>query len=277
MANPAPPQPKRSALPGNGGSHSSDKTDGQGAETANLIDLRVARRIRASRLRSGMTLQALAQEIGVAFQQAHKYERGQSRISAGRLFHIAKTLDTPITYFFLPDDEAKALEPGAANEATINFPSPSFSGQTEGPTPESSGGKLGTSRLNGPGLVGDRRGATTALFAVLLTLFFGFAGLGVDFGIWYTPKRQYQSAADSSAIPGAIEVVAGKGNFDGSGLPVGPATTDLQNLAMYAAGNNLPVNVANNLPVDRRRSSTLLNGGTARVHTGSGKFVRLAE
>src|SRR5437762_837241 len=203
---PTYPQPKRPAAPGNGRSQLEKEANGQSALPASVIDLRVARRIRARRLWSGMTLQTLAQGIGVAFQQAHKYERGQSRISAGRLFHVAKALDTPITYFFLPDDEAKALEPGAAKEATINFPSPSFSGQTEGPTPESSGGKLGTSRLNGPGLVGDRRGATTALFAVLLTVLFGFAGFGVDFGIWYTLKRQYQSAADSSAISGAIEV-----------------------------------------------------------------------
>ena len=285
MANPAPPQPKRAALTRNSGSHSSDKTDGPGDETAYLIDLRVARRIRASRLRSGMTLQTLAQEIGVAFQQAHKYERGQSRISAGRLFHIAKTLDTPITYFFLPDDEANALESGAAKEATINFPSPSFSGQTEGPTPDSSGSKLGPSRLNGPGLVGDRRGATTASFAVLLTLLFGFAGLGGDFGIWYTLNRQYQSAVVNGGISGPIELTATKGNFDGSGLPVGPATTDLQNIAMYSAGNNLPVNVANSLLADRRRSSTLLNRGATRtrtlhprsVHTASATFVSLAE
>jgi transcriptional regulator with XRE-family HTH domain len=277
LAHPAPPQPKRSALPGNGGSHSNDKTDGPGDETAILIDLRVARRIRASRLRSGMTLQKLAQEIGVAFQQAHKYERGQSRISAGRLFHIAKTLDTPITYFFLSDDEARALESRPAKEAAINFPAPSLSGQTEGPAPESSGGKLGASRLNGLGLVGDRRGATTALFAVLLTLFFGFAGLGGDFGTWYTLKRQYQSAAANGGISGPIALPAAKGNFDGIGLPVGPATTDLQNIAMYTAGDNLPVNVANSLLVDGRRSSTLLNGGTTRVHTGSAKFVSLAE
>src|SRR5207248_1436286 len=117
------------------------------------------------------------------------------------------------------------------------------------------------------------------------SLFFGFAGLGGDFGIWYTLERQYQSAAVNGGISGPIELAAGKGNFDGSGLPVGPATTDLQNIAMYIAGNNLPVNVADGLLVDRRRSSTLLNGGTTRtrslvlrsVHTHSAKSVSLAE
>jgi DNA-binding XRE family transcriptional regulator len=79
-------------------------------DPARAIDLRVARRIRERRLRIGMTQQTLAQIIGVAFQQAHKYERGLSRVSAGRLFHIATALGVPIVYFFLRDEEAAALD-----------------------------------------------------------------------------------------------------------------------------------------------------------------------
>ena len=71
------------------------------------IDRRVARRIRQRRLRIGMTQQQLARSIGVAFQQAHKYERGISRVSAGRLYHIATALAAPIAWFFEDDgDEA---------------------------------------------------------------------------------------------------------------------------------------------------------------------------
>ena len=77
-----------------------------GPEFARNIDLRVARRIRERRIEAGMTQQRLAQLIGVAFQQAHKYEHGISRITAGRLFHIANALETPITYFFEDDDGA---------------------------------------------------------------------------------------------------------------------------------------------------------------------------
>lgn len=76
------------------------------SEPVQLVDLRVARRIRERRLRIGMTQQMLAQLIGVAFQQAHKYERGLSRISAGRLFHIATALRAPLAYFFLRDEAA---------------------------------------------------------------------------------------------------------------------------------------------------------------------------
>lgn len=80
------------------------------SEPVRAIDLRVARRIRERRLHIGMTQQKLAQTIGVAFQQAHKYEHGLSRISAGRLFHIATALGVPVVYFFLQDEEAAALE-----------------------------------------------------------------------------------------------------------------------------------------------------------------------
>lgn len=48
----------------------------------------------------GLTQQQLAEMIGVTYQQAHKYERGINRVSAGRLFEMARALSAPITYFF---------------------------------------------------------------------------------------------------------------------------------------------------------------------------------
>jgi transcriptional regulator with XRE-family HTH domain len=83
---------------------------------ARMIDRRVARRIRERRLHLGMTQHQLARILGVAFQQAHKYERGISRVSAGRLFHIATALGTPIEYFFAADEasEARLAEAGDA-------------------------------------------------------------------------------------------------------------------------------------------------------------------
>ena len=41
----------------------------------------------------GLTQQQLAEMIGVTYQQAHKYERGINRVSAGRLFEIARALN----------------------------------------------------------------------------------------------------------------------------------------------------------------------------------------
>jgi transcriptional regulator with XRE-family HTH domain len=48
----------------------------------------------------GLSQQQLAQMIGVTYQQAHKYERGLNRISAGRLFEIAQVLAVPVSWFF---------------------------------------------------------------------------------------------------------------------------------------------------------------------------------
>ena len=64
------------------------------------IDQHVGRKIRQLRIELGLTQQQLAQMIGVTFQQAHKYERGHNRISAGRLFEIARVLGVEISYFF---------------------------------------------------------------------------------------------------------------------------------------------------------------------------------
>jgi transcriptional regulator with XRE-family HTH domain len=69
-----------------------------------LIHRRVASRIRGRRLQVGMTQQQLAQIIGVAFQQVHKYEHGLSRGSADRLYQIATALDSSAGYFFSAED-----------------------------------------------------------------------------------------------------------------------------------------------------------------------------
>src|SRR6202050_2419774 len=64
------------------------------------IDDFVGSRIRERRIMLGLTQQQLAEMIGVTYQQAHKYERGINRVSAGRLYEIARVLGTPITYFY---------------------------------------------------------------------------------------------------------------------------------------------------------------------------------
>jgi transcriptional regulator with XRE-family HTH domain len=71
----------------------------KGRSTA-AIDDHVGGRIRERRIMLGLTQQQLAEMIGVTFQQAYKYERGINRVSAGRLFEIARALSAPITYFF---------------------------------------------------------------------------------------------------------------------------------------------------------------------------------
>src|SRR5579863_933096 len=71
----------------------------RGKSTA-AIDHHVGSRIRERRILLGQTQQQLAEMIGVTYQQAHKYERGVNRVSAGRLFQIAKVLSVPMAYFY---------------------------------------------------------------------------------------------------------------------------------------------------------------------------------
>jgi transcriptional regulator with XRE-family HTH domain len=68
--------------------------------SAAAIDDHVGGRIRERRIMLGLTQQQLAEMIGVTYQQAHKYERGINRVSAVRLFKIARALSAPITYFY---------------------------------------------------------------------------------------------------------------------------------------------------------------------------------
>jgi transcriptional regulator with XRE-family HTH domain len=71
----------------------------RGRSTA-AIDNYVGGRIRERRIMLGFTQQQLSVMIGVTYQQAHKYERGINRVSAGRLFEIGRALSVPITYFY---------------------------------------------------------------------------------------------------------------------------------------------------------------------------------
>src|SRR5204862_6605470 len=64
------------------------------------IDRHVGARVRERRIMLGLTQQQLADLIGVTYQQAHKYERGINRVSAGRLYEIAQVLSVAVGYFF---------------------------------------------------------------------------------------------------------------------------------------------------------------------------------
>jgi transcriptional regulator with XRE-family HTH domain len=92
----------------------SDQQDEPQSKLAMRIDLHVGQRIRELRTMKGLSQQQLARLIGVTYQQAHKYERGLNRISAGRLFHIAQALVVQPSWFFeglAEHDESHDLSP----------------------------------------------------------------------------------------------------------------------------------------------------------------------
>ncbi len=77
---------------------------------ANDTDRHVGARIRERRVMLGLSQQQMADLIGVTYQQAHKYERGINRISAGRLYEISQVLAVPVSYFFEGLDDSRAVE-----------------------------------------------------------------------------------------------------------------------------------------------------------------------
>ncbi|MBO6562303.1 MAG: helix-turn-helix domain-containing protein [Nisaea sp.] len=82
-----------------------DSADRGKTNANNPVDVFVGARLRRRRKEMGMTQRIVAQKIGVTSQQYMKYERGDNRISASRLFDVASVLNTPVSYFFDEMDE----------------------------------------------------------------------------------------------------------------------------------------------------------------------------
>jgi transcriptional regulator with XRE-family HTH domain len=74
------------------------------------VDRHVGARIRTRRILLGLTQHQLADLIGISYQQQHKYERGTNRVSAGRLFVIARALDVSVDAFFEGLDQPASEE-----------------------------------------------------------------------------------------------------------------------------------------------------------------------
>ena len=76
----------------------------------NPVDLHVGARIRMRRKLLGVSQERLADQLGLTFQQVQKYERGANRVSASKLYEIARALQTSVAYFF--DGLADTADPG---------------------------------------------------------------------------------------------------------------------------------------------------------------------
>jgi len=64
------------------------------------VDVHVGKRVRHRRWMVGMTQQQLGEAVGIKFQQIQKYETGMNRVSASRLWDIAKVMEVPVSFFF---------------------------------------------------------------------------------------------------------------------------------------------------------------------------------
>jgi len=76
------------------------------AKSTSEIDVYVGKRLRLRRTILAMKQEELADAVGVTYQQIQKYERGDTRLSVGRLFDIGLVLGVPVEWFLdgLHDD-----------------------------------------------------------------------------------------------------------------------------------------------------------------------------
>jgi transcriptional regulator with XRE-family HTH domain len=64
------------------------------------VDAHIGSRLRLRRRTLGLSQNDLARELDVTCQQICKYEAGDNRISAAKLYAAARVLSCPISYFF---------------------------------------------------------------------------------------------------------------------------------------------------------------------------------
>lgn len=64
------------------------------------MDLKIGSTILELRLSYGYSRQQLGEKVGVTPQQIAKYEHGQNRVVAGRLWDLAQVFNVPVGYFF---------------------------------------------------------------------------------------------------------------------------------------------------------------------------------
>src|SRR4051794_28890754 len=104
MANPMPAAPVK-----RGRAHVQD------------LDHHIAARLRQRRTMLGLTQQQVAEMVGITYQQAHKYETGINRISAGRLHQLARALGVEPAYFYEGLGSGEPARPTAQQRQMIEL------------------------------------------------------------------------------------------------------------------------------------------------------------
>jgi DNA-binding XRE family transcriptional regulator len=69
-------------------------------QAATSTDAYIGARMRECRTALGLSQGTLGKNLGVTFQQVQKYESGENRVSAARLFEICEALDVSLESMF---------------------------------------------------------------------------------------------------------------------------------------------------------------------------------
>lgn len=85
------------------------------------IDVHVGTRLRTFRKRAQISQHTLGERLGITFQQVQKYERGNNRISASKLYDAANVLGVNIAAFFegINSNDAEAMAPHIEQDLSL--------------------------------------------------------------------------------------------------------------------------------------------------------------
>lgn len=70
------------------------------ADGPHPVDRHVGRRIAERRIGLGFNQSELGKALGLTFQQIQKYEKGANRVSASKLWEVARFLNVTVPYFY---------------------------------------------------------------------------------------------------------------------------------------------------------------------------------
>lgn len=73
---------------------------GSGEDAPHPVDRHVGRRVCEKRIALGYNQSDLGRALGLTFQQIQKYEKGTNRVSASKLWDIARFFKVDVAYFF---------------------------------------------------------------------------------------------------------------------------------------------------------------------------------
>jgi len=88
------------------------------AKQPDQIDVHVGERARFIRTSRSLSHDDVARALGISVGQLHKYERGQNRFSAGRLYALSNVLRVPVAWFFEGLDGHPAASPAPPESET---------------------------------------------------------------------------------------------------------------------------------------------------------------
>lgn len=91
---------------------------GTGEDGPHPVDRHVGRRVCEKRISLGYNQSDLGRALGLTFQQIQKYEKGANRISASKLWDIARFFKVDIGYFFTGLAQG---QPGVAEDGAPAF------------------------------------------------------------------------------------------------------------------------------------------------------------